>query len=71
MSTGRIEAIGFEDKTSRPAFATDVKKKKPIDEIGAAMTGIGSLVGNFAANLNSVFEAPGRAGGDTQAAFRG
>ena len=68
MTTGRIDAIGFDDKTSKTAYTSQVKKKNPWDEIGAVMNGIGSL--NLPSHFNSAFTV-GKPGTETQGAFLG
>lgn len=55
MTAGRVEAIGFEDKTNRASYKSQVKKKNPWDNIGAAMTGFGSMVNNLPDKFNSAF----------------
>ncbi len=68
MNTGRVDAIGFEDKTSKASYTSQIKKKNPWEEIGAFMTGIGSL--NLPSNFNSAFTV-GKPGGETRGAFLG
>ncbi len=69
MTTGRIEAIGLNDKSTNASYTSQVKKKNPWDEIGAAMNGIGSLM-NLPSNFNSAFTV-GKPGTETQGAFLG
>ena len=41
MATGRIEAIGFEDKSNKASYSSQVKKKNPWENIGYLMNGFG------------------------------
>ncbi len=64
MTIGRVDAIGADDKASKPTFATQVKKRNPWEQIGSFMTGIGSL--NLPDNFNSAFTV-GKQGGIQEA----
>ena len=66
MATGRIEAIGFEDKTNKASYSPQVKMLKLV--IGDIMIGIGSL--NFPDKFNSVFTV-GKPGAEGKGAFLG
>lgn len=60
---GAIKAVGHGDETTKPQYATDIKKKNPWDEIGNALNGFGSYL-----NINpgnSIFTS----GSNVQGAF--
>lgn len=69
MTLGRIDAIGFDDKANKPEYATQVKKKNPWEQIGAIMTGIGSL--NLPSDFNSAFTVGKQGGTEKAGAFLG
>lgn len=68
MTTGRIEAIGFEDKTNKASYSPKVKKLKI--SIGDLMNGYGSYINNFPDKFNSAFTV-GKPGAEGKGAFLG
>ena len=68
MNSGRVEAIRLHD-TSKTSYTSNVKKKNPWENIGAAMTGIGSML-NLPDNFNSAFTV-GKSGNQNEGAFLG
>jgi len=67
-----IGAIGSgDDRSNNVSYTSSVKKRNPWEEIGAAMTGVGSYLANLPADFNSAFTVAGKQGGsDTQGAAR-
>ena len=71
MTTGRIDAIGFEDKTSRSSYSTQVKKKNPWENIGDLMkNGFRSYINNLPDNFNSAFTVGKQGGTQEVGAFK-
>ncbi len=69
MANFRVDAIGLDDKTPRTGYTSQVKKKNPWEEIGAAMNGIGSLM-NLPENFNSAFTVGKQGGVQEAGAFK-
>ncbi len=69
VNSGRIEAIGINDGSSKTNYTSQVKKKNPyIDNIFA---GFGSYINNLSSGINSVFTTNiGKDGGQETGAFR-
>ncbi len=68
LNAGRVDAIGSDDRSS-VSYTSQIKKRNPWENIGAAMTGIGSMV-NLPDSFNSAFTV-GKGGGQTEGAFLG
>jgi len=65
----KIDAVRLSDTSTRPTYSSDVKKKNPWEEIGAAFSNIGT---SFQQYINtgdvSVF---GKTGSESRASFEG
>lgn len=70
MTTGRVDAIGFEDKANKTSYSTQVKKKNPWENIGALMNGFGSYINNLPDNFNSAFTVGKQGGTQEVGAFK-
>lgn len=68
MNAGRIDAIGSEDRSS-VSYTSQIKKRNPWENIGAAMTGIGTFI-NLPDSFNSAFTV-GKNGNQAEGAFLG
>ena len=69
MNSGRVDAIGLDDRMNKASYTSQVKKKNPWENIGAAMTGIGYML-NLPEKFNSAFTV-GKRGNQAEGAFLG
>lgn len=70
FNTGRVEAIGSDDKPS-VKYTSQVEKKYPWENIGGMLNGFGSYMENIPANFNSAFTVGKSGGTKAEGAFLG